>query len=206
MISIHLTDDHAMVVELMIPKINSSGFAHVTGSSLRLSECRKNLAFNRPDVLLLDINMPDGDGITFCAEMHQRYPEMKIIGLSTHGEYSSVMRMLKNGASGYIVKSEAVSEVLEAILAVMEGETYISHQMERVIRKAETDPTTVSLTPREMQVLQLVTEGKSNQQIAELLNIALHTVLSFRKKLNLKLNASNTADLIANARKKGFNI
>ncbi len=202
MIKVHITDDHAMVVELLIPVINDSGIAHVTGSSLKLSECRKSLASACPDVLLLDINMTDGDGIVFCAEMHQLYPQMKIIGLTGHNEYSSVMLMLKNGASGYIVKSEAVGEILEAIEAVTHGGIYISRQMDQVIRK--TTQMAISLTPRERQILQMVAKGMINPQIAEHLGIGLATVLSFRKKLNLKLEASNPVELVANARKKGL--
>ena len=202
MINVHIADDHAMVVELLIPVINASGIAQVSGSSLRLSECRKALALDTPDVLLLDINMTDGDGIVFCAEIHKLYPELKIIGLTSHNEHSSVLLMLKNGASGYIIKSEAVSEVLEAIRAVVHGEVYISRQMEQIIRK--TTKISVSLTPREKQVLQLVANGMSNPQIAEQLEIGLATVLSFRKKLNLKLNASNPVELITNARKEGL--
>jgi DNA-binding NarL/FixJ family response regulator len=202
MINVHITDDHAMVVELLIPVINASGIARVTGSSFKLSECRKALTLNRPDVLLLDINMTDGDGIIFCSEMHKMYPEMKIIGLTGRDEYSSVMLMLKNGASGYILKSEAVSEVLEAINAVMRGETYISSRIEQIMRK--TTQSSVSLTPRERQVLQLVAKGMSNPQIVEQLGIGLATVHSFRKKLNLKLNASNPVELVVNARKKGL--
>lgn len=202
MISVHITDDHAMVVELLIPVINASGIARVIGSSFRLSECRKMLASNRPDVLLLDINMTDGDGIAFCAEIHKLYPQMKIIGLTGRDEYSSVMLMLKNGASGYILKSEAVGEVLEAIDAVMHDEVYISYRIERIMKKA-VQPA-VSLTPREKQVLQLAAKGMSNPQIAEQLGIGLSTVLSFRKKLNLKLNASNPVELITNARKEGL--
>ena len=201
MINVHIVDDHAMVVELLIPVINASGIAKVTGYSLKLSDCRKTLAQNRPDVLLLDINMTDGNGIAFCAEIHKLYPQVKIIGLTGHNEYSSVMQMLKSGASGYIVKSEAVEEVLEAMDAVVNGETYISRQMEQIIRK--TTKQTVSLTPREKQVLQLVAKGMSNPKIAGQLGIGLATVLSFRKKLNLKLNASNPVELIANARREG---
>ena len=202
MINVHMADDHAMVVELLIPVINATGIAQVSGFSLRLSECRKALASNTPDVLLLDINMTDGDGIVFCAEIHKLYPELKIIGLTSHNEYSSVLLMLKNGASGYIIKSEAVSEVLEAIRAVMHGEVYISRQMEQMIRK--TTKISVCLTPREKQVLQLVANGMSNPQIAGQLEIGLATVLSFRKKLNLKLDASNPVELITNARKEGL--
>jgi DNA-binding NarL/FixJ family response regulator len=202
MVTVHIADDHAMVVELLIPVINDSGIARVSGYSLTLSECRKILASKLPDILLLDINMSDGNGIVFCAGIHKLYPELKIIGLTGHDEYSSVMLMLKNGASGYIVKSEAVGEVLEAIHAVTNGEIYVSQKMEQVIRK-RTQPG-VSLTPREKQVLQMVAIGMSNPQIAEQLRVALSTVLSFRKKLNLKLNASNPAELISHARKEGL--
>jgi DNA-binding NarL/FixJ family response regulator len=201
MISVHITDDHAMVVELLIPVINDSGIARVTGSSLRLSECRKALALSCPDVLLLDINMTDGDGIVFCAEIHKLYPQMKIIGLTSHDEYSCVILMLKNGASGYITKSEAVSEVLEAIEAVTCGEVYICKQMEQIIRK--TTKPVISLTPREKEVLQMMSKGMTNPQIAGQLRIGLSTVLSFRKKLNLKLKASNPVELVANARTEG---
>jgi len=202
MIKVHITDDHAMVVELLIPVINASGIAQVSGSSLKLSDCRKALASECPDVLLLDINMTDGNGIVFSAEIHRKYPQMKIIALTSHDEYSSVISMLKNGASGYIVKSEAVSEVLEAIHAVMQGETYISKQMANVIQK--TTKEAVSLTPREKEVLQLVAKGMSNPQIADKLFVEISTILSFRKKLNLKLNASNVVELVTNARKAGL--
>lgn len=202
MVTVHIADDHKMIVELLIPIINDSGIACVTGYSLKLSECRKALASNLPDILLLDINMSDGNGIVFCAEIHKLYPSLKIIALTGHDEYSSVMLMLKNGASGYIVKSEAVGEILEAIHAVTTGKRYISKKMEQVIRK--TTKMAVSLTPREKQVLQMVAIGMSNPQIAVQLSVALSTVLSFRKKLNLKLNASNPVELISHARKEGL--
>ena len=201
-IKVHITDDHPIVVEPLIPVINASEFACVTGSSFRLSECRKALVFNRPDVLLLDISMPDGDGIVFCAEIHKLYPQMKIIALTGHDEYSSAMQMLKNGASGYILKSETVSEVLEAIYAVMQGDTYISEQMDTIIRK--TTKEAITLTPREKEVLQMVAKGMSNLQIGNALGIELSTVNSFRKKLNLKIGASGPLELVTKSRKKGL--
>lgn len=202
MINVHIVDDHAMVVELLIPIINNSGIARVTRASHKLSECRNILLSECPDVLLLDINLRDGDGFVFCAEIHKRYPQIKIIALTCHDEYSSVIRMLKNGASGYITKCEAVSELIEAIDAVMHNKIYIGQEMEQTIRK--TTKEAIFLTPRENEVLLFVAKGMNNPQIAKQMKIKSSTVLSYRKKLNLKLKASNPVELITNARKEGL--
>jgi DNA-binding NarL/FixJ family response regulator len=190
-----------MYAELLIPIINASGIARVTGFSPKLSECRQTLASDCPDILLLDINMTDGDGLTFCTEIHGLYPQLKIIALTGHTEYSIAMHMLKNGASGYIIKSEAVNEISEAIPAVMHGDVYLSLQIRQISDKIA--KASLFLTPREKQVLQMIAGGMSNQQIAGRLNTGLSDVCLFQKKLCLKLNASNSAELIANARKEG---
>jgi DNA-binding NarL/FixJ family response regulator len=191
-----------MIVELLIPVINASGFAQISGCSYTLSECRKKLMTECPDVLLLDINMPDESGIVFCEEMRKQYQRMKIIALTEHNEYSCVMSMLENGASGYIVKTEAVREILEAIRSVMEGKEYISPEIEQIIRK--TTKSAVTLTSREMQVLHLVAQGLSYPQIAKKLIIAPVTVNSYQKKLHLKLGAKSRFELIENAKKEGL--
>ena len=202
MINVHITDDQAMMVELLIPVINASEFAQISGCSYTLSECRNKLMSECPDVLLLDINMPDENGIVFCEEIHRQYPKMKIVALTEHNEYSCVMSMLENGASGYIVKSEAVREILEAISSVMEDKEYISPEMEQIIRK--TTKRAITLTSREMQVLQLVAKGLSYPQIAKKLIIAPVTVNSYQKKLHLKFGAKSRFELIENAKKEGF--
>jgi len=202
MIDVHITDDQVMMVELLVPVINASGIARVSGYSYKLSECRKMLGSERPDVLLLDINMTDGSGIVFCGEVHKLYPRMKIIALTEHSEYSCVKSMFRNGASGYVVKSEAVREILEAMQVVMEGKEYVSPEIERMIGK--TTKEAITLTSREMQVLQLVAKGMSYPQIAELMIIAPSTVNSYQKKLHLKLDANTRFELIENARKEGL--
>ncbi|MDR2776268.1 MAG: response regulator transcription factor [Tannerella sp.] len=200
MITIHITDDSTMFVEALIPFINASGIALVTGYSLRLSDCRDKLASYSPSILLLDINMTDGDGMMFCAEIHKLYPQIKIITLTGHTEYSIAIRMLKNGASGYVVKNEIADEILNAIRTVTHGNEYISPQIRRIADR--TTQKTVVLTPLEKLFLQMIVTGMSNRQIAEQMNVALSTILSFHKKLNLKLNASNPTELIANARRE----
>lgn len=202
MISVHITDDQVMMVELLIPVINASGFTRISGYSYKLSECRKVLASELPDILLLDINMTDGNGIVFCEEIHKQYPQMKIIALTEHSEYSCVKNMFKNGASGYVVKSEAVGEILEAVLAVTEGKEYVSPEIKQMISK--TTKEAISLTSREMQVLQLVAKGMNYPQIAEQMIIAPTTVNSYQKRLHLKLNAKTRFELIENAKKEGL--
>ncbi|MFT4071417.1 MAG: response regulator transcription factor [Dysgonamonadaceae bacterium] len=202
MINAHITDDQVMMVELLIPVINASGFVRISGYSYKLSECRKRLVSECPEVLLLDINMTDGSGIVFCEEIHRQYPKMKIIALTEHSEYSCVKNMFKNGASGYVVKSEAVREILEAILAVTEGKEYVSPEIERMISK--TTKEAITLTSREMQVLQLVGQGMSYPQIAEQMILSPATVNSYQKKLHLKLDAKTRFELIENAKKEGL--
>jgi len=202
MINVHITDDQVMMVELLVPVINASGIAQVSGYSYKLSECRKMLVSEHPDVLLLDINMTDGNGIVFCEEIHKQYPLMKIIALTEHSEYSCVKSMFKNGASGYVVKSEAVREILEAMLAVTQGKEYISPEIKRMICK--TTKEAITLTSREMQVLQLVAQGMSYPQIAEQMIIAPSTVNSYQKRLHLKLDAKTRFELIENAKKEGL--
>lgn len=202
MINVHITDDQVMMVELLVPVINASGFARVSGYSYKLAECRKMLVSERTDVLLLDINMTDGSGVVFCEEVHKQYPRIKIIALTEHSEYSCVKNMFKSGASGYVVKSEAVREILEAMLAVTQGKEYVSPEIERMISK--TTKKAITLTSREMQVLQLVAKGMSYPQIAEQMIIAPTTVNSYQKRLHLKLDAKTRFELIENAKKEGL--
>ncbi|MCD7898722.1 MAG: response regulator transcription factor [Bacteroides sp.] len=202
MVNVHITDDQVMMVELLIPVINASEMARISGYSYKLAECRRMLVTERPDVLLLDINMTDGSGIIFCEEVHKLHPQLKIIALTEHSEYSCVKNMFRNGALGYVVKSEAVREILEAIFAVAQGKEYISPEIERMISK--TTKEAITLTAREMQVLQLVAKGMSYPQIAEQMIIAPTTVNSYQKRLHLKLDAKTRFELIENAKKEGL--
>ena len=100
-----IADDHRMLVEGLQAAIEGSGIAKVIDTSHTFDSCRKTLLFRRPDVLLLDISMPDGSGIDFCKEMHEAYPDMKILMLTSYDEYTMVSRAVAAGASGYIQKN-----------------------------------------------------------------------------------------------------
>jgi DNA-binding NarL/FixJ family response regulator len=155
---------------------------------------------------LLDINLPDISGIDLCKKIHKEFPEIKIIGISTFSERSYISRMIENGASGYLIKSASANEIAEAIDTVLLGKIYLSVSMEHIakplsIMRSDNLP---ALTKREKEVLQLISEGLTNNQIAEKLFISPLTVDSHRKNLLTKLDVNNTASLIKLAVQNGL--
>lgn len=200
MITVHITDDHKMLVEGLSNSINESGVATVTGVSHTLAESRKVLAFQTPDVLLLDLNLPDGNGIDFCSEINLRYPAVKILVLTTHDEYSVAKRVLNNGASGYILKNSLSEEVIAGIEAVMNGETFLCEEID-VLMKKESEHA-VWLTTRERELLRLIVDGYTNQEIADKLYLGVETIKTYRKNLILKLGARNSMVLVRMAIEK----
>jgi DNA-binding NarL/FixJ family response regulator len=155
-----------------------------------IAECRRSLAFKRPDVLLLDIKLPDGSGIDFCAEIHGKYPELKILALTTHDEYSVVRRMMGNGASGYILKNALSEEITTGIESVMNGEEYFCEEISAIMKKQKDQD--VWLTAREQDLLRLLVDGNTNQEIADGLYLGVETIKTYRKNLLLKLGAKNS--------------
>lgn len=161
---------------------------------------------NTIDVILLDINLPDISGIDLCKKIHKEFPEIKIIGISTFSERSYISRMIENGASGYLIKSASAEEIAEAIDTVLNDKMYLSVSMEHIARPLSILPSDnlPALTKREKEILQLISEGMTNNQIAEKLFISPLTVDSHRKNLLTKLNVNNTASLIKLAVQNGL--
>lgn len=193
MIKVHITDDHKMVVEGFKDIISNSGIATVGGVSHRLSDCRKQLAMERPDILLLDIEMPDGNGIDFFIEMKGKYPEMKIIALTTHDEYSIIKHLIDNGISGYILKSAYSEEIIEAIEAVMNGEIFICDETNSILNAKSKVP--VRLTKRELELLGFLLNGLTNEEVAEKMNLTPETIKSYRRNIKFKMNAQSAMQM-----------
>jgi DNA-binding NarL/FixJ family response regulator len=185
------------VVEGISLLIENSEVARVVGISYSLAECRKALAFQAPDVLLLDLKLPDGDGIDFCTEILSRYPELKVLILTSHEEYSFTRRAMANGVAGYMLKTDLAEELITGLETVMRGQTFVSFEIRTRIKKAEKRP--VRLTVRERQVLEGVAEGYTNQEIANFLGLSVQTIKSYHKSLNQKINASNPTELVRKA-------
>ncbi len=150
--------------------------------------------------LMLDISMPGGSGINFCQQVVSDFPRMKILAITIHDEYSVIQRMLDSGAHGYVLKSASVQELLDAITAVYQGERYISHEVEDIIRQGESKA--VVLTTVERSILRLICEGHTNPEIAVKLSLSTETVNWYRKRLLTKFGAKNAVGLVTLAIKE----
>lgn len=157
-------------------------------------ECIAKLRSAQYDLLLLDIKLPDVSGIVLCETLHKEYPAQKILALSGFNEFTCVDKMLKSGASGYILKNAMPEEIIKGVETVMAGEIFLCDEID-ILMKKEKD-THIFLTRRETDLLRLITEGLTNEEIGEKLFLGTETIKSYRKNLLFKLNAKNTAALV----------
>jgi len=194
MITVHITDDHKILVEGLQLLINESKKVKIIGISHSLKECRKALMKQTPDVLLLDLNLPDGSGIDFCAEIHKMYPQIKILILTTHDEYSTAKSVLENGASGYILKNAMSEEVIAGIETVANGEIFLCEEIDILMQKKTQQK--IWLTSREKELLRNIANGYTNQEIANNMFLSVETVKTYRKNLILKVDAKNSMILV----------
>lgn len=187
-------DDHKMLADGLRSMINDSEVAKVEWVANNAEECRHSLSLNIPDVLMLDIGLPDISGIDFCKELKNDYPELKILTLTSHNEFAIVKQMLDNGVSGYLVKNAETREVIEGIETVYYGDIFLCHEVDLLMKKQPSDA--VWLTDRERELLKLVSEGYTNAEIANKIFLSPETVRGYRKNLLYKLDAKNTAMLV----------
>lgn len=194
MINVAIVDDHRILTEGLQSLIADSAIATVVGVAHSAAACRLSLAFWKPDVLLLDVGLPDISGVDFCKEIKEQFPDIRVLALTTHSEYTVVRQMLDNGASGYLIKNAMADEVMAGIEAVAAGETFLCHEIDLLMRRpAEKN---VWLSPRERELLLLISEGLTNTEIAEQIFLSPETIRGYRKNLLLKLGAKNTAVLV----------
>jgi DNA-binding NarL/FixJ family response regulator len=194
MIKVGIVDDHPLLLEGLKKLVNDSKEAEVIIEAASCKEISTKLFREQPDVLLLDINLPDGSGIELCKELTLRWPALKIIALTSFGEYTIVRKMLENGAMGYLLKNSMPEEIMDCIRSVAAGEEFLCHDVDLLMKKQKERH--IFLTPRETDLLRLIVEGYTNPEIAEKLFLGVETINSYRKNLLLKLNARNTAVLV----------
>ncbi|MCO6497812.1 MAG: response regulator transcription factor [Chitinophagaceae bacterium] len=199
MIKVFITDDHYMVVEGIRSLLANEKDIELMGSASTVESCRAFLKNQQPDVLLLDINLPDGNGIDLCKELREKYPSMFILGISTFNQASYIKEMIDNGASGYVLKNATQRELTEAIHLASIGKTYLPFEVAKTLHAAEQTSSEIVLGRREKEILNLIKHGLTNSEMADELQISVNTVDTYRKSLLAKFQAKNTADLVRRA-------
>ena len=200
--SVFIVDDHYMVVEGIRSLLQNEKEIEWSGHAMNAASCMAYLQKQLPDIILMDINLPDRSGIDLCREVLALYPQVYIIGLSTFGQQSFIQKMIDSGASGYVLKNATKEELIEAIQLVMSGRKYLSHELTLLLRNH--DSTNVVLTRREKEVLELIAAGMTNSEIALKLFVSVTTVDTHRKNLLAKFKARNIAALIKIAVSEGI--
>jgi DNA-binding NarL/FixJ family response regulator len=193
-IRVFIVDDHYMVIEGIRSILQYEKSIEWTGHAGNATSCLAFLRQQQPDVILMDINLPDVSGIDLCKEVKAKYPSVFIIGLSTFNQKSFIQKMMDNGASGYVLKNATQDELMEAIKTVVNGKTYLSFEAGQTLKKLKNN--SFLLTGREKEVLELIAAGLTNNEIAARLFVSSTTVDTHRKNLLAKFNVKNTASLI----------
>jgi len=198
LINVSIADDHKMVVKILSKMINESKTAQVTNVYYSLKSCQAGLAQSIPDVLLLDIGLPDGDGVDFCAEILKTYPELKIIMLTSYKEFNVAKRALHNGALGYILKNAEPEEIFIGIETVCKGEQFLCEEID-ILLKNKLNEQVAWYSPREKEILQHIADGYTTKEIADKVYRNEETVKTYRKNLLIKLDAKNTSQMVKKA-------
>lgn len=207
-LTIHLVDDHSLFREGLKFLLSNCDFIADIEESENGKIFLEKLEKNVPDVVLMDIEMPEIDGIKASKMALEKYPNLKIIALSMYAEEEYYSKMIDVGVRGFLLKNSQFEDVQKAILDVNEGNNFFSQEiLDRIIAnlyKKKTEKPILDLTEREIEVLYNICKGLSNQEIADLLFISKRTVDKHRENLLLKTGAKNTAGLVVYAIKNGI--
>jgi len=211
-IRILLADDHNIMRRGLRLLLERQPEFEVVGEAADGRQAVEGVEATKPDVTVLDIAMPNMSGVEAAQRIRALLPQAAIIILSMHSDEGYVLRALKVGARGYLLKDSAENDLIEAIKAVAEGKAFFSPEISKILvedyvrdmRKRGAEDSYELLTSREREILQLLAEGKSNKDIATSLNLSLYTVETHRRNLQDKLNLHSVAELILYAVRKGI--
>lgn len=197
-IKIAIVDDHPIVINGLITLLSKSKNFKIETTFTKGIDFLEYLKSNTIDLVLLDIFLPDINGIDLCKLVKKSYPKIIVLGISSQSERSIVLQMIQNGANGYLLKSTGLNEFHNCILKAIEGEIVFSDEVKQIISKPEAaDLRPIPrLTNKEKEIVILLSEGKSTQEIADVLFLSHFTVQTHRRNLLQKLQVKNVAELI----------
>lgn len=201
MINVFIVDDHPLITEGLKSLLNDCEDICVVGTASNAIDALEALKKQPVDVAFLDINLPEISGVELCKKIRDKLPHIKCVALTTSNERSHVSRMMQNGAMGYLIKSSPKEELVKAIRQVHLGGYYMNVNVQEVTPKSVQVP---FLTRREKEVLGLISEGMTNNEIAEKLFVSPATVKTHRENLLMKFEVVNTAALIKFAAQQGL--
>lgn len=198
---IAITDDHIMVLKGIASMLENTEEIEVVGLYNNANETLEEIGKDKPDVLLLDINLPDINGIDLSKKLLKKHTDLKIIALTSHDDISFVKRMLKNGVHGYLLKNTDKLELVEALKTVLSGDLYLQKDIHKKMlmqstKKKSDNGLKPNLTRREQEVLVAISEELTTQEISEKLFISPKTVETHRMNIMSKLGAKNSVGII----------
>lgn len=205
-----IADDHAIVRTGLRALLKEEAGMELVGEASGGEDAVRLVENLKPDILVLDLSMPDMDGIQVTKQVHAIAPHLRILILTVHEDEALLREAIRAGASGYILKHAAEEELISAINMVQMGDIYVHPKMVRsllVAPKKQIPPgprPEETLTPRELDVLSCIVQGYTNRQIAEELSLSVRTVEGYRANMTEKLGLHSRADLVRYAREHGL--
>ena len=209
-IRILLADDHAVVRDGLRALLERNADLTVVGEASDGRECVELTSQLQPDVVMMDVAMPVMNGIEATRRISAANPRAAVVILSVHQDESYILQSLKAGAKGYLLKDSPREDVLEAVRSVAQGRSYLGRKVSRILQEDYVrllnsrglDDTYELLTDREREILQLLAEGRTNKEVANLLNVSVTTVETHRGNILKKLSLHSTPELILYAVRK----
>jgi len=204
---IFLADDHGILREGVKMILSASSNCEVVGESDDGKDALDQIEKIKPDIAILDISIPSMTGIEVARHLKKSNPAIKIIILSRHDNEEYIKQLLKYNINGFVLKDEAGEDLIKCIDSVMQGKTYLSPRLESQLSDLSTSTKEnpfVSLTNREREILKLIAEGKSSEEISKILDISSRTVKVHRANMMKKLDVHKVADMVKYAIKNGM--
>jgi DNA-binding NarL/FixJ family response regulator len=205
MINIFIIDDHPLVAGGIAMMLKDVEYVNIQGTAINGADALEFLNNHQPEIILLDISLPDTDGLQLCDSIRKNNKYSKIIGLTSANDASIITQLLHRGANGYLLKNMERNELLEAIDKVMDDKIFLSKAAnEKVLEQFSSISSAINempaITRREKEILLLLEEGLNGPQIAERLFLSPYTVETHRKNLMQKLNVNSTQQLLKTAK------
>jgi len=207
---VFLADDHAVVREGLKALINGQAGMEVVGEAADGRTACARAREMRPDVVVMDVSMPEMNGVQATRQLRSQCPDVKVLALTVHEERSYLRELMEAGASGYVLKRSAAEDLVHAVRVVARGDVYLDPSITAVVlgKLARThlpgEDSHLELSEREAEVLQLIAQGHSNKEIADRLKISIKTVETYKARSMGKLGLTGRADIVRFALQKGW--